>query len=56
MAKYDGTAKGGIIFNLKHNLNLPVLFLGVGETLDDLEPFDVKNFIEAFFTTTEENE
>jgi fused signal recognition particle receptor len=56
LAKYDGTAKGGIIFNLKHNLNLPVLFLGVGETLDDLEPFDVKNFIEAFFTTTEENE
>jgi fused signal recognition particle receptor len=56
LAKYDGTAKGGIIFNLKHNLNLPVLFIGVGETLEDLEPFDIRTFIEAFFTTTEENE
>jgi fused signal recognition particle receptor len=56
LAKYDGTAKGGIIFNLKHNLDLPVLFLGVGETIEDLEPFDIKAFIEAFFYATEENE
>ncbi len=51
LSKYDGTSKGGIIFNLKHNLDLPVKFLGVGEGIDDLEEFDVNSFVEAFFST-----
>jgi fused signal recognition particle receptor len=56
LTKYDGTAKGGIIFNLKQNLQLPVRFLGVGEGIDDLEQFDVKSFTEAFFTTSNTTE
>ncbi|MBW6514118.1 MAG: signal recognition particle-docking protein FtsY [Candidatus Syntrophosphaera sp.] len=59
LSKYDGTAKGGIIFNLKHNLNLPVKLIGVGEGIGDLEEFDIQAFTEAFFTnsdTKEENQ
>jgi len=51
LAKYDGTSKGGIIFNLKHNLNLPVKLIGVGEGIEDLEAFKDIPFIKAFFTT-----
>ncbi len=54
LSKYDGTSKGGIIFNLKHNLDLPVRFIGVGEGIGDLEVFDVNAFVQAFFTNTEE--
>lgn len=49
LAKLDGTAKGGSIFAIKQKLNLPVKFIGVGEKLDDLEPFDADTFIEALF-------
>ncbi len=56
LTKYDGTSKGGIIFNLKHKLGLPVRMLGVGEGIGDLEPFDMNNFIGAFFTTGETSE
>ncbi len=52
LSKFDGTAKGGIIFNLKHNLNLPVRLIGVGEGIDDLEVFRIDEFISAFFTST----
>lgn len=52
LSKFDGTAKGGIIFNLKHNLNLPVRLIGVGEGIDDLEVFHIDEFISAFFTST----
>ncbi|MDD4224605.1 MAG: signal recognition particle-docking protein FtsY [Candidatus Cloacimonetes bacterium] len=54
LSKYDGTSKGGIIFNLKHNLDLPVRFIGVGEGIGDLEVFDVNAFVQAFFSTSEE--
>ncbi len=54
LSKYDGTAKGGIIFNLKHNLNLPVRFIGVGEGIEDLAVFDVNAFVQAFFTNSED--
>ena len=53
LSKYDGTSKGGIIFNLKHNLGLPVRFIGVGEGIEDLEVFDVNAFIQAFFSNSE---
>ncbi len=50
LAKLDGTAKGGAIFGVKRKLDLPVKFIGVGEKLDDLEPFDPDAYVEALFT------
>src|SRR5438270_8045904 len=49
LAKLDGTAKGGAIFAIKQKLGLPVKFIGVGEKLDDLEPFDADAYVEALF-------
>jgi fused signal recognition particle receptor len=49
LAKLDGTAKGGAIFAIKQKLGLPVKFIGVGEKLDDLEPFDPDAFVQALF-------
>src|SRR5438445_9377438 len=49
LAKLDGTAKGGAIFAIKQKLDLPVKFIGVGEKLDDLEPFDPDTYVEALF-------
>ena len=46
MTKLDGTAKGGAIFAIKQKLGLPVKFIGVGEKLDDLEPFDAETYVE----------
>jgi fused signal recognition particle receptor len=50
LAKLDGTAKGGAIFTIRQKLGLPVKFIGVGEKLDDLEPFDAEAYVEALFT------
>ena len=49
LAKLDGTAKGGAIFTIKQKLGLPVKFVGVGEKLDDMEPFDADSYVEALF-------
>jgi len=49
LTKLDGTAKGGIIFAIAHKLGLPIRFIGVGEKIDDLRPFEAKAFIEALF-------
>jgi fused signal recognition particle receptor len=49
LAKLDGTAKGGAIFTIKQKVGLPVKFIGVGEKLDDLEPFDPDAYVEALF-------
>jgi fused signal recognition particle receptor len=49
LSKLDGTAKGGAIFAIKQKLGLPVKFVGVGETIDDLEPFDPDAFVNALF-------
>jgi len=49
LAKLDGTAKGGAIFTIRQRLGLPVKYIGVGEKLDDLEPFDPAAFVEALF-------
>jgi len=49
LTKLDGTAKGGIVFSIKKELNIPVRYIGVGEQLDDLEEFDPHAFIEALF-------
>ncbi|HEY4832893.1 MAG TPA: signal recognition particle-docking protein FtsY [Waddliaceae bacterium] len=49
LTKLDGTAKGGIIINIQSQLNLPVKFIGIGESLEDLEPFDPIQFVQALF-------
>jgi len=49
LTKLDGTAKGGIIINIHSELGLPVKFIGIGESLADIEPFDPVNFAEALF-------
>ncbi len=49
VAKLDGTAKGGVVFAVAHDLGLPVRFIGTGETLDDLAEFDAEAFVEALF-------
>jgi fused signal recognition particle receptor len=49
LAKLDGTAKGGAIFGVKQKLNLPVKFVGLGEGIDDLEPFDPNEYVEKLF-------
>jgi len=49
LTKLDGTAKGGAIFAIKQKLNLPVKFIGVGEQIDDLEPFDPDSYVAALF-------
>lgn len=49
LTKLDGTAKGGIVFAIANELNLPVKFVGVGEGIDDLIPFDSNTFTEALF-------
>ena len=49
LTKLDGTAKGGIVFAIANELKLPVKYVGVGEGIDDLIPFDAKTFVEALF-------
>ena len=47
--KLDGTAKGGIILSIKGEVGVPVKFVGVGEKIDDMQPFDAGEFVEALF-------
>ena len=47
LTKLDGTAKGGIVIAVADSLQIPVKFIGVGEQVDDLMPFDAKEFVEA---------
>ncbi len=49
LTKLDGTAKGGAIFAIKQKIGLPVKFIGVGEGIDDLEPFNPDDFVQALF-------
>jgi len=49
LAKLDGTAKGGVVVPIRQKVGLPVKFIGVGEQIDDLEPFNSEAFIEALF-------
>ena len=49
LAKLDGTARGGIVVAIREALNIPVKFIGVGETTDDVEPFDPDRFVETMF-------
>jgi len=49
LTKLDGTAKGGIVIGISHQLGLPIKFIGIGEKLDDLRPFDANDFVQAIF-------
>jgi len=49
LTKLDGTAKGGIVISIKHTLNIPVRYIGVGEGIDDLQEFNSRDFVEALF-------
>jgi len=53
LTKLDGTAKGGVIFALSKKFGLPVRFIGVGEGIDDLQPFTARSFIKALFNDGE---
>lgn len=57
LSKLDGTAKGGIAIAIRQELNIPVKFVGLGEKIDDLEPFDSEQFVHALFAglVTEED-
>ncbi len=50
LTKLDGTAKGGIVVAIARELNLPIRYIGVGESIDDLLPFDSEKFIESLFS------
>jgi len=49
LTKLDGTAKGGVLFALARRTGLPIRFIGVGEQLDDLRPFNAEHFVQALF-------
>ena len=49
LTKLDGTAKGGVVLAISEEIGLPVVYVGVGEGIDDLIPFDANDFIRALF-------
>lgn len=55
LTKLDGTAKGGIIFAIANKLRLPIRFIGVGEKVDDLRPFEANAFVNALFDSPSSN-
>ena len=53
ITKLDGTAKGGVVLAIKDGLGIPVKYIGVGEQIDDLQPFNAEDFARALFTKSE---
>jgi len=56
LTKLDGTAKGGAIFSIKDEIDIPVKYIGVGEHIDDMQPFDAKMFIDALMKEEEKKD
>lgn len=56
LTKLDGTARGGVVLAIKNELEIPVKFVGVGEQIDDLQPFDPEAFAKGLFMTKEDEE
>ncbi len=56
LTKLDGTAKGGIVIAIRNELNIPVKYVGLGEKMDDLQPFDPEQFVHALFAGLIEKE
>ena len=54
LTKLDGTAKGGIAIAIQSELKIPVKYIGIGEKIEDLQKFDVDDFVDALFETAEE--
>lgn len=54
LTKLDGTARGGAVFSIKRELDIPVKYIGVGEQMDDLQPFDADMFVNALFDKNEQ--
>lgn len=55
LTKLDGTAKGGAVFSIKDEIDIPVKFIGVGEKNDDMQPFDAKMFVDALMQEDEKD-
>ncbi|RAH18039.1 signal recognition particle-docking protein FtsY, partial [Vibrio vulnificus] len=53
LTKLDGTAKGGVIFAIADQFNIPIRYIGVGEGIEDLRPFETQEFIDALFSREE---
>jgi fused signal recognition particle receptor len=49
ITKLDGTAKGGVVLGISHQLKIPVRYIGVGEKIEDLQIFDPKSFVDSLF-------
>ena len=56
LTKMDGTAKGGIAVAIHSELGIPVKYIGVGESIDDLQKFDADQFVDALFEKEDVNE
>ena len=56
LTKLDGTAKGGAVFSIKDEIDIPVKFIGVGEKIDDMQSFDAKMFVDALMQEDEKDE
>ena len=56
LTKLDGTAKGGVVLAIRDGLGIPVKYIGVGEQIDDLQPFDPASFAKALFENGDEND
>lgn len=56
LTKLDGTAKGGVIFAIADQFGIPIRYIGVGESIDDLRPFEAKPFVDALFASDNEQE
>ena len=54
LTKLDGTARGGVVLSIKNDLKVPVKFIGVGEGIDDLQPFNAKEFVDGIFVGGEQ--
>jgi fused signal recognition particle receptor len=53
VTKLDGSAKGGILFAIAHQLQVPVRFIGIGESAEDMQPFDADEFVDALLADME---
>ena len=56
LTKLDGTARGGVVIGIKEELKVPIQYIGVGEQIDDLRPFDAKEFADALFGSGQEEQ
>lgn len=56
LTKLDGTAKGGVVIGIKEELHIPIKYIGIGETIEDLRPFDPVDFADALFAEPAEQE